>query len=167
MSAQTVLVLRATGTQGVAVCRNLYNKGIKIHALVKDANDARAKALSAYDAGLFEGDIDDRSALDRAIAGCTGVWINLMPKFDEQASEPRQGKLVLEAAKAAGVKQVVTSTASNVGSIREGSIPKEVMYSVFLGWKGDLEDEVKKSGLETWTILRPAYVKTQAILDFD
>lgn len=153
MSSPAILVLRATGTQGVAVCRHLHLKGIKINALVRDANDPRAKALSAFDAQLFEGDIDDKAALDRAIASCTGVFINFMPKFDEEASEPRQGRLVLEAAKAAGVKHAVVSTASSLN--KASDIPADTEYGKFFRWKLDLEEEVKKSGIETWTVLRP------------
>jgi uncharacterized protein YbjT (DUF2867 family) len=71
MSNFTVLVTRATGSQGVAVCRHLQQNGIKIHALVRDASHERAIDLKQFGATLFEGLLSDRDAV--SIAANSGI----------------------------------------------------------------------------------------------
>jgi uncharacterized protein YbjT (DUF2867 family) len=113
---KTILVCGATGRQGGAVARALLNGDAcssgdwKVRALTRDPGSAAAQALAVRGAELVEGDMDDRAALDRALASAWGVfsvqnfWTS---SYDE---EIQQGKNVGDAAQAAGVGHVVYSS---------------------------------------------------------
>jgi uncharacterized protein YbjT (DUF2867 family) len=160
----TVLVIRATGTQGTSVCRNLVRAGFTVRGLVRNSSDPRATNLRALGVILFEGTEDSLSAQSPAIQGCNALFLTLMPSFTEMASEPRQARIVVEAAKAAGVQHIVNSTSIGAGHYEElaallspGSNDLAVKS---LEWKKEEEDIVKQSGIPTWTILRPATFMT-------
>src|SRR4051812_16877081 len=100
MPSKTVFVTRATGTQGVAVTKNLLSAGYNIHAIVTNPDDARSTAykdLGPSDIKLFTGSLDNISVLETALSGCTALFLNLMPNFVEQNGEERQGKGILDA----------------------------------------------------------------------
>ncbi|KAF2235546.1 NAD(P)-binding protein [Viridothelium virens] len=158
MTARSILVTRATGTQGIAVCRHLRQKGFIVHGLARNISDERTAPLKGLDIEFFQGTEEDRDAVDRAVAGCAGVFLNTMPNMRESGSEARQSKTVLETAKAAGVEQVVNSTSIGVGrldTIRSDlktSLPTQVIQG-----KVEVEAAVRDAGIETWTILRSGY----------
>lgn len=158
MAAKIAFVTRATGAQGTAVTKNLLSSGYIVHALVKDPNDARStpyQAISPSHIKLFAGSLDDELALKLALKGCTAMFLNLMPDFTDQSTEERQGKAVLGAAKAAGVKHVVYPTMLGLESVTgEGAERYPYFASIAMG-KVVLEEAVRKSGIERWTILRP------------
>ncbi|KAF2674149.1 NAD dependent epimerase/dehydratase [Microthyrium microscopicum] len=165
MSTQTILVTRATGTQGIAVLHHLQKNGFQIHALVRDASDDRALAIKKnFGANLFEGALDDPGIIRRAAAGCTGLFLNLMPsltpgfEFDNELLEARN---VLAEAKAAGIKHVIYSTSLSVGKHEQlpGWDPKSTYARAILS-KHAIEEEVRNGGFDTWTIIRPAYFMT-------
>lgn len=158
MSAPKIFVTRATGTQGTAVCRYLRKRGVTVHALVRDATDYRAVALKDMGVIIFEGSSEDQGAVERVVVGCTGMFLVLMPNLKVEASEPLQAKLLLGAAKAAGVQHVVFSTSIGAGRLDElGVDPEWSMYTKVVEWKHDAELLVRNGGFAAWTILRPGY----------
>lgn len=158
MSSTTVLVLRATGSQGIAVLKNLQKNNIKARAYVTDANHPRAQALLELGAEFHEGILGDAKALENALTGCTGLFLNQMPSFTDD-SETREAELILEIARKTGVKHVVHST--SLGVQRKDSVAdsKSIAAAAIVG-KADVEDLVKVSGIEYWTILRGGYFNT-------
>ena len=158
MSPQTAFVTRATGTQGLAVTKNLLSAGYKVHALVADLSDPRSRAYQALDFSqikLFTGTLDDISALGTALAECTSLFLNLMPNFVEQGGELRQGKAILDVAKTAGVKYVVHSTVLGLEHFTEQVVAKNPALAPAMLGKVSVEEAVQESGIEGWTILRP------------
>lgn len=158
MSPKTAFVTRATGTQGIAVTKNLLSAGYTIHALVTNPNDARSTAYQALGPSyikLFTGTLDDASALGTALAGCTALFLNLMPNFVKQGGEERQGKAILDAAKTAGVKHVVHSTMLGLELFNEQEVAGNPGFAAAVLGKVRVEEAVQKSGIEGWTILRP------------
>ena len=158
MAPQTAFVTRATGTQGIAVTKKLLSAGYTIHALVKDPNDARStayQALSLSSIRLFSGILDDASALGTALTGCTALFLNLMPNFAEKDGEERQGKAILDAAKTAGVKHVVHSTVLGLETFNEQDTTVNQIFAAVMSGKVRVEEAVRKSGIEEWTIIRP------------
>ena len=158
MAPRSILVTRATGSQGLAVCRHLRQKGFTVHGLARDISEERTAPLKDLDIKFFPGSEEDREAVDRAIAGCAGVFLNTMPNMRETGSEVRQAKTVLEAARAAGVTHVVNSTSMGVG--RMHTFPgdmKTALPAQVIGGKEEVEEAVKNAGIETWTIFRPGY----------
>jgi uncharacterized protein YbjT (DUF2867 family) len=119
MSNKLIAVTGATGQQGGAVARKLLSEGWQVRALTRDVNKPAAHELKALGAELVAGDMDNRADLDAAFKGVYGVfsvqnfWLPNVG-FD---GEVKQGKLVADAAKAAGVQHLVYSS---VGSAHRG-----------------------------------------------
>jgi uncharacterized protein YbjT (DUF2867 family) len=111
-------------------------------------------------ASLFQGTLDDAEALSRAAAGCSGLFLNLMPSFQDD-SEIRQAKVILEAAKAANVKHVVYSTSISVGRHEQSEHwdPKNLAAPALLG-KHEVEEMIRHTWGGAKTILRPGYFMT-------
>jgi uncharacterized protein YbjT (DUF2867 family) len=164
MSAGTVLVTRATGSQGLGVCRHMQQNGIGIHAFVRDATDERAIALLRFGATLFEGSLEDNAAVARAVKGCTGLYLNLMPTPQQTDGGLQEAKSILATAKAAGVKHVVYTSSLSVGKSDRipGWDPKNRYAQVVLV-KQMIEEEVKAGGWQSWTILRPGFFMTNLL----
>ena len=142
-----ILVSGATGQQGGATARHLLAKGFKVRALTRDAKSDKTQALAAQGAEIVQGNLEDRAALDQALKGVYGVfsvqnfWLPEVG-FD---GEIKQGKLLADAAKAAGVKHFVYSS---VGAAHRG------MGQQHFESKWQIEQYVQALGLP-YTILRP------------
>lgn len=142
-----ILVTGATGNQGGAVARHLLQHGnFRVRALVRDPNKPASQALRQAGVELVEGDFDDRASLDRALQGACGVF-SVQDFQDGMETEIRQGKTVVDAAKAAGIEHFVYSS---VGSAeRNTGIPH-------FDSKFQVEKYLRSSGLP-YTILRPVF----------
>jgi uncharacterized protein YbjT (DUF2867 family) len=149
MNNKIIAVTGATGQQGGAVARKLLADGWKVRALTRDVNKPAAKELAALGAEVVAGDMDNRAQLDAAFKGAYGVfsvqnyWLPNVG-FD---GEIRQGKNVADAAKAAGVQQLVYSS---VGAAHRGMGQKHFES------KWIIEQYIESLGIP-YTILRPAF----------
>jgi uncharacterized protein YbjT (DUF2867 family) len=144
---RVVLVVGATGKQGGAVARSLLDRGFQVRALTRDPHKPEAQALDEQGAEVVQGDMDDRSAMDRSLEGAYGVFS--MQNFWETGydGEVQQGKTVADPAKAASVEHFVYSS---VGSAhRQTGIPH-------FESKAEVEEHVREIGLP-YTILRPVF----------
>ncbi len=144
---QTILVTGATGNQGGSVARYLLQRGtFKVRALVRDSNKPAAQALKQAGAELVEGDFSDRASLDRALQGVSGIF-SMQDFRDGVETEIREGKAVVDAAKAANILHFVYSS---VGSAeRNTGIPH-------FDSKFQVEEYIRAIGLH-YTILRPVF----------
>ena len=116
-----ILVCGATGSQGGAVARSLLERGFRIRALTRDTQKPEAETLAKLGAEVVQGDMDDRSSVDRALEGASGVFS--VQNFWEAGydREVRQGKTVADAASAAGVD--TSSTARSAAPIGKPGSP--------------------------------------------
>jgi uncharacterized protein YbjT (DUF2867 family) len=147
-SDKIILVTGATGQQGGATARHLLEQGWRVRALVRDPNTAAAQALSAKGAELVQGDLDNRSSLDRALTGVYGVFsVQTFMGPEGPVGEARQGKALANAAKAAGVQHFVYSSVG--GADRKSGLPH-------FESKWQIEQHVRELGLPA-TILRPVF----------
>jgi uncharacterized protein YbjT (DUF2867 family) len=146
-SNQTILVTGATGNQGGAVARHLIQRGrFTVHALVRDKSSTGAQAIKQAGAELVTGDLDDRASLDSALRDVYGVF-SVQGLKDGLEVEVRQGKVLADAAKAAGVKHFVYSS---VGSAeRKTGVPH-------FDSKFRIEQYIRAIGIP-YTILRPVF----------
>lgn len=146
MHDQIILVTGATGQQGGATVRHLQKKGWLVRGLTRNSNSPAAKALAEAGIEVVQGDLDDRASLDAALDGAYGVYSfpNMTSGIE---SEVRQGKIMADAAKAAGIKHFVQGSVGGVE--RNSGVPH-------FESKWQVEEYVRELGLPA-TFLRPTY----------
>lgn len=140
-----IVVAGATGQQGGATVRHLLAKGFQVRGLTRDTSKPAAQALVAAGAEIAQADNDDAAALAAALKGAYGVFA--VQGFWEQGidAETRQGKLIADVAKAAGVQHFVYTSVG--GADRESGVPHfESKWAV--------EEHIRAIGIPA-TILRP------------
>jgi len=144
---RSILVCGATGSQGGAVARSLLDRGFRVRALTRDPHKPEARALADRGAEVVQGDMDERSSVDRALEGAYGVFS--VQNFWEAGydREVRQGKTVADAAKAAGVGHFVYSSV--------GSAHRRTGIAHFDS-KWEVEEHARGLGLPR-TVLRPVF----------
>jgi uncharacterized protein YbjT (DUF2867 family) len=145
--SKVILVTGATGNQGGAIARHLLQRGnFTVRAFVRDQDKPAANSLKQAGAELIEGDLNDRTSLDLAMQGVSGVF-SVQTFQDGLEAEIRQGNALVDAAKAAGIQHFVYSS---VGSAeRNTGIPH-------FDSKFQVEEHIRASGLP-YTILRPVF----------
>jgi uncharacterized protein YbjT (DUF2867 family) len=147
MTTQTklILVTGATGQQGGAVARALLNDGQKIRIITRHPD--KAAELAKAGAEVVKGDLTNQADLQAAVRGIYGVFAMSTPFEAGMDAEVRQGVLLADAAKQAGVIHYVYTS---VGSAhRHTGIPHFESK-----WK--VEQHIAKIGLPA-TILRPVF----------
>ncbi|KAI0469099.1 hypothetical protein F4859DRAFT_523319 [Xylaria cf. heliscus] len=149
----TIFVVAATGTLGKALALDLKKIGWNVHATVRDPASPAARELADAGVKLFPGDWDNEKALRDGMAGCDGLFINLMPTFTDWEADLRQGKTIITIAKASGVKHLVHST--GIIKMMEDYEPNGLIHK-FLVNKKLVEEAARAAGFESYTILRPA-----------
>lgn len=117
-----ILVTGATGLQGGAAVRYLLGHGYPVRALCRDPDKPAARALAEEGVRVVRGDLDDRASVEEAVRGVYGVfgvqnyWDGFPGPYLGYEGELRQGKLLLDAAKAAGVRHFVQASAGGAGN---------------------------------------------------
>jgi dihydroflavonol-4-reductase len=125
------LVTGATGFVGAAVARALERAGWQVRVLVRSGSDR--SNLSPMAVEVAEGDLADPGSLERALAGCTGLF-HVAADYRLGARDPTQlyrtnvegTRNILHAARTAGVARVVyTSSVATIGIPPDGSPGEE------------------------------------------
>jgi uncharacterized protein YbjT (DUF2867 family) len=139
--ASTILVTGATGTIGSEVVKALAAKpGVTVRVAVRSA--AKAEKLLAPNVIPVDFDYEKPETIAAAVKGADRVF--LLTPFAQNQVE--LGKLLIDAAKAAGVKHLVKLSA----------IGAEIEPGIQLGrWHRATEKAVEASGL-AYTFLRPS-----------
>ncbi|MEX1205224.1 MAG: hopanoid-associated sugar epimerase [Dongiaceae bacterium] len=143
----TTLVTGASGFVGSAVLRRLVDAGHQVRALVRPTSDRRN--LAGVECEIATGDLDDRAALDRAVAGCDALfhvaadyrlWVtDAAAMYRSNVEGTRQ--LMLAAAEA-GVRRIVyTSSVATLGLRPDGRPADEATAAA----SGDMIGHYKKS----------------------
>ncbi|HLB80912.1 MAG TPA: hopanoid-associated sugar epimerase [Dongiaceae bacterium] len=141
------LVTGASGFVGSAVLRRLVEAGHRVRALVRPTSDRRN--LAGVECEVATGDLDDRAALDRAVAGCDALfhvaadyrlWVtDAAAMYRSNVEGTRQ--LMLAAAEA-GVRRIVyTSSVATLGLRPDGTPADEATAA----GAGDMIGHYKKS----------------------
>jgi nucleoside-diphosphate-sugar epimerase len=142
-----VLVTGVTGFTGGHLCERLARDGYPVRALVRDPG--RAERFRRLGVELAAGDLRDRAALDRAMAGVDTVY-HIAALFrpenvtrEEMFAVNRDGtRHMLDAARAAGVGRFVhCSTVGVHGDVRHPPATEDSPYA-----PGDYYQESKTEG---------------------
>ncbi|KAI0260671.1 nmrA-family protein [Gloeopeniophorella convolvens] len=109
MSRKIVLVIGATGAQGLAVIKSLVAASedgtpspYVVRALTRDPDSRRARDLQAQGVELVKGDTKDLSSVAAALMGVYGVWVNTDGFTIGEEREIYTGMRIFELAKQAG-----------------------------------------------------------------
>jgi uncharacterized protein YbjT (DUF2867 family) len=111
---KVIAVVGATGAQGGGLARAILadpSSGFACRAITRDPSKDKAQALAREGAVVVQADLDDADSLKKAFAGAYGAYCvtNFWEHFSAE-KETAQARNMAEAAKAAGVKQVIWST---------------------------------------------------------
>ncbi|MDT3959945.1 NmrA/HSCARG family protein [Staphylococcus kloosii] len=155
-----ILVTGATGTQGSAVVEQAINNGLKVRALVRDKNSAKAQALSEKGVELIEGDLENQKSLENAMQGMYGVFGVTTPSDENNRDqEIKQVTNLVEAAINTNIQHFVQSSVARAGEHEDfeewGS---GYWFETYWINKAKIEQIVKHSELTSWTILKPAFM---------
>lgn len=150
----TIVVTGATGQQGSAVISHLPRQ-FHVKAITRDPNKPEGKALAAQGIEVVAADLLDKASLERAFAGAHGVFAitnfwDGMPSGKPLGAdgEVKQGKNLVDAAKAAKVKHFVFSSSG-----QNFAYPSAVPHARS---KQEVERYLLDSKLPA-TVLRPAF----------
>ena len=145
MQTKPILVTGATGQQGGAVARALLAKGQKVRVMTR--HPEKAASLAKAGAEIVQGDLTNQAILQMALRGVHGVFAMSTPFEAGMEAEVRQGIVLAEAAKQAGIAHYVYTS---VGSAdRNTGIPH-------FDSKWKVEQHIQQIGLPA-TILRPVW----------
>ncbi|MEW5869149.1 MAG: SDR family oxidoreductase [Chloroflexota bacterium] len=143
-----ILIVGATGVLGKEATQQLLAAGHKVRAMTRDLD--KGATLRAMGAEVVQGDLIDPASLKKACQGVEAVLAaahQLMGagKYTSEAVDDAGHRALIDAAKAAGVKHFVYTSAQHVSPDH----PTD-----FYRAKAKVEAYLKASGL-SYTILRP------------
>jgi uncharacterized protein YbjT (DUF2867 family) len=154
VNMSTILVAGATGLLGSEICQQIRASGKAVRGLVRISSDpGKVNRLQSFGVETVQGDVRNRSSLDRACEGVTHVitTVSAMPFSyeagvnDLQTTDVEGTTNLIEAAKANGVSQFIfTSVSGNMN-----------MDSPLQRANREVERRLKESGL-IYTILQPS-----------
>lgn len=152
--APLIVVCGATGQQGSSVIRFLSKDGgFNIRGITRNSNSASAKALATEGIEVVEADNHNPESLRAAFKGAYGVFgvTNYWEKMDAD-SEIQQGKAIVDAAKAEGVKHFVWSTLED---------PKQVKVAHWTS-KAKINEYLIASGVPRTSLYTSMYYENYA-----
>lgn len=152
MATYTVFVCGATGAQGGGLARQLRALNWEVRTLTRNTSSPAAQSLASIGVKVHEGSWSDRAALEAAINGCDLLFMILMPHFADFTAELKDGTIVLDVAKAAGIQHVIYSTTI---PLPEDKLDPNSFAAMVFKPKKQLEEAVQTAGFPRWTILRP------------
>jgi uncharacterized protein YbjT (DUF2867 family) len=143
-----ILIVGITGVLGRETARQLLAAGHSVRGLTR--NPASAADLQALGAEIVQGDLIDKTSLERACQGVDTVFAcahQLMGagKYTSEAVDDKGHRTLIDAAKAAGVRHFVYT------SIQHAALNHP---TDFFRTKAKVEAYLKASGL-SYAILRP------------
>jgi len=144
-----ILIVGGTGKLGAPVARALREAGHQVAILARDTK----KAATLFPAGfeIREGNVLSPESLRRALADCSGVYINLSGPFEQ-----------------IGVEQVVAAAQAGgtgwIGYISGLTVRSGNSWSKFVRRKLLAETAIRESGIP-WNIFRPTWFM-EALADF-
>ncbi len=158
---KNILVLGATGTQGIPAVKELVNKRFSVWGMSREGS-AKAAKLSELGAHIVNGDLFDEESLYQAMQGMDGVlFIPPIASSGDPIPELTVGLNVVHAAERAGISHLIHTSVDRAGD-----------QETFKGWgdsfgynyrtywlaKSGVIDFIKASNIPCKTIFKPAFI---------
>src|SRR5262245_60515984 len=113
-SSSPIAVVGATGQQGSATVNALLDRGLPIRALTRHVDSDAAKGLAGLGAEVVEADLADPASIRRAFEGAAAAFAMTAFRGYGFDGEVAQGKVIGDAAKAAGLPFLVYTSIAGV-----------------------------------------------------
>ena len=147
MAKQNIMVTGATGQQGGSVVNVLLENGHQVHALTRNPDSDKAKALSARGVKMVAGDMGDPDSLGSVFDQVDSLFLVGTPFEAGVEGEVSQGINAIDAAKSAGIKHILYSSVSDAD--KNTAIPH-------FDSKFEVEQHLSQSGVP-FSIMAPAF----------
>lgn len=144
---EKIFVTGITGQQGGAVARALKEKGFEVTGMTRSTEGDKAAKLKSEGFNLVLGDMNDKDSMVQAMKGFELAWGYTTPFEEGEDAEAKQGIILVEAAKEAGVKHFIFNSVANAD--------KKTGIAHFDG-KYKVEQALRVAGMQ-WTIIGPVY----------
>jgi len=120
-AGKTILVTGATGRQGYSVLRHLLKDQWRVKALSRTPDSSLSEKIKKLGVEVVKGDMSDVASLEKAMAGCYGVYS--VQNFFEYGGlkEVQFGKNMADAAKQAGVSHFIYNSVG--GADKQSGVP--------------------------------------------
>jgi len=121
-----ITVFGATGNQGGSVISHILDhpelsKTYKIRGVTRDPSKDKAVALTKKGVEIVAGNMDDAASISKAIEGSSVVFgVTNFWETMSQDTEIKQGKAIVDAAKASKVDRLIFSSLPNVSKESDG-----------------------------------------------
>jgi uncharacterized protein YbjT (DUF2867 family) len=149
---KSILVFGATGAQGGSVARNLLARGrFGVRAFTRKPDSPAAQALREAGAEVVEGNLDDRSSIEAALAGCYGAF-GVTNSWEHFAKEAEEGRNLVDAVAATHIEHFVFSTLVSIEKLTGGAL-----RSPHFDIKAELEDYTRSLGIPSTFVHVPFY----------
>jgi len=102
-----VLLFGATGNVGGAAARELVKRGWRVRAVTRNPDSEKAQILHELGAEVVQADMEDRPSIEKAFVDMKRVLTVQNWTTSGVEGEMRQGKLVADVARSAGVEHLV------------------------------------------------------------
>jgi uncharacterized protein YbjT (DUF2867 family) len=143
-----ILITGATGKQGGAVAHELLAAGCRVRVVTRKPDSEAARALAKKGAEVVVADFEDEAVMNKAMQGAWGMFAMQNTWEAGVEREERQGKLMAQLARKAGVQHYVYTS---VGSAhRNTGIPH-------FDNKWRVEETVRAQKFPSHVILRPVF----------
>jgi uncharacterized protein YbjT (DUF2867 family) len=120
-------VLGATGQQGSAVVEYVIkdpelSREYNVRAITRTTDSTKAKSLAEKNVDVVQGDVQDRSSLEKAFSGVHTLFAMTTPAGGESAVEDELNviKKIADVAVGSGVEYIIFSTLPSVTDISRG-----------------------------------------------
>ena len=154
MVKRIISVIGATGAQGGGVVKALLKQDAwRIRAVTRNATSGRAGQLADLGCEIVEADLNNPATLNDALQGSYGLFA--VTNFWDRATrmgEVEQGKNLIHAAKAAGIKHFIWSTLPDYQTLSNG----KYVVPHFTN-KAQIDTKVKAAGFIHYTFVEAPF----------
>ncbi|KAI8059549.1 hypothetical protein BC940DRAFT_313553 [Gongronella butleri] len=147
MSAPIIAVTGITGQQGGAVAKKLLALGCKVRGITRNTSSPSATKWSNQGVEMVAADMKDSESFKKALDGATSMFLVTQVHMFNSDNEYKEGKNAIDAAKAAGVNDIVYSAVGNASNAPQ--VPH-------FASKHKVEQYIQSNGFK-YTFVRPAF----------
>lgn len=153
--ARLILVIGGTGTQGGNVARELLKHGHRVRILTRNLESAASQAMAARGAEMIQGDLADPASLEPAMQNVSAIFSVQYADPYDQTIEPRNAANMVQAARKAGIEQVVHTSVAGSNLFPRWDKHKYLAQT----WenKYEIEELIRNGGFRYWTIMHPCW----------